>query len=87
MKFRRDTLLIFVLISIVLVTEITVFLTVRNNYNRAQKQRDKQRETTEVVLRESYAQKCLLLIPNAERTQANIERCDEAAKEEVEDAK
>ncbi len=82
-KIINSNIIVILFALVILVTEVTVFFTIKSNYSKAQQQREKQIETVKVVLRESYSQKCLLLIPNTERTQANVDRCNTQAAEQV----
>lgn len=83
MKNKDLTVLIIPLVVLIFISEVSLIAVTLMNQNSSAKQRNRNRETTLTVLRESYSNKCLLLIPNAERNESNIDRCDKIAETKV----
>jgi len=77
------SLIIIPLIILILASELSLIAVTIINQNASQRQRDRNRETTLTVLRESYSQKCLLLVPNGQRIPATVDKCDKEAQAKV----
>lgn len=83
-KNRKSiSILIVALIVLILLSEISLIAVTIANQNYNQGQRLRNHDTTLTVLRESYSQKCLLLISPDERTPETINNCDIQAQKKV----
>lgn len=73
-----------IILAVLLISQIALSSLILTLSTKGAKQRTQTQITALQVQQESYSLKCLLLIPNTERTQDNIDRCDTEGKAKVE---
>jgi hypothetical protein len=78
---KKDYTLI--LLVVLIVSQIAVSTLIVSLSHRGQRERAKNREYTLQVKQESLSLKCLLIIPNAQRTQESVAECDRLAEAQV----
>ena len=71
---------VVILLVTLVVSQLAVSMLIVSLSQRGQKERAKNREVALQIKQESLSLKCLLLIPNTQRNQGNIARCDAQAK-------